>query len=169
MKDDALDKSRKRSLPDDQVDEQAHKVQLTDRVGHEYLAKVVSQHYNAIPERGIHQRLQSEIYRLRSFNNWIKSVLIQTCLSKYHPTKAESSQFVEIAVLDLCCGKGGDLTKWNKAGITRLTGLDIAGNSIEDAMERYVALRPSPQFAAHFECIDCFHVSSFLSCPAGII
>ena len=53
---------------------------------------------------------------MRNFNNWVKSVLIRTYLDKIQ--KAH--------VLDLCCGKGGDLLKWKEGGISYLVG---AGNA----------------------------------------
>lgn len=42
---------------------------------------------------------------MRNFNNWVKSVLIRTYIQP------------QITVLDLCCGKGGDLLKWKEGGI----------------------------------------------------
>jgi mRNA (guanine-N7-)-methyltransferase len=42
------------------------------------VSDVVRQHYNAVPERGREWRkTDSKIKGLRSFNNWIKSTLIQ--------------------------------------------------------------------------------------------
>jgi mRNA (guanine-N7-)-methyltransferase len=42
---------------------------------------------------------------MRNFNNWVKSILIRS----YLPDGA--------TVLDLCCGKGGDMLKWKEGGI----------------------------------------------------
>ena len=42
---------------------------------------------------------------MRNFNNWVKSVLIRTYIQPH------------ITVMDLCCGKGGDLLKWKEGGI----------------------------------------------------
>ena len=50
---------------------------------------------------------------MRNFNNWVKSVLIRS----YLPPDA--------TVLDLCCGKGGDLLKWKEGHIKYLV---CAGN-----------------------------------------
>ena len=68
---------------------------------------------------------------MRNFNNWIKSVLITRFA---HPALAAST----VAdggggrggrrgkVLDLGCGKGGDLNKWSKARIKEYVAFGIA-------------------------------------------
>jgi mRNA (guanine-N7-)-methyltransferase len=61
--------------------------------------EIVATHYNNIKEKGIESRKNSQIIGLKNFNNWVKSVLIQKYLIKRGK------------VLDLCCGKGGDLLK----------------------------------------------------------
>lgn len=45
---------------------------------------------------------------MRNFNNWVKSVLIRRHL------------LPKSTVLDLCCGKGGDLLKWKEGRIKYL-------------------------------------------------
>ena len=45
---------------------------------------------------------------MRNFNNWVKSVLIREYLQN------------DAIVLDLCCGKGGDLNKWKEGRIEHL-------------------------------------------------
>src|SRR5690606_33012402 len=57
-------------------------------------------------------------------------------------------------VLDLCCGKGGDLLKWKKAEIASATFADISTVSIEQCRERYADL--SANFQAQFLAMDCF-------------
>ncbi len=52
---------------------------------------------------------QSPIYHMRNFNNWVKSVLIRKYLTVH-----------TAIVLDLCCGKGGDLNKWKEGRIEHL-------------------------------------------------
>src|SRR5688572_26105193 len=73
--------------------------------------RIVADHYNSKVDVGVERRRASTIIYLRSFNNWIKSVLIGRCVKR-----GEN-------VLDLGCGKGGDLFKWNKAKINKLVGL----------------------------------------------
>jgi len=68
------------------------------------------------------------------------------------------------AVLDLACGKGGDLIKWDKASIGYYVGIDIADGSIEDARNRYngetdhARGRRDFSFPAKLICADCFEV-----------
>lgn len=72
-------------------------------------AELVAQHYNAVPERGREWRsTESKIKGLRSLNNWIKSTLIQKFSRPEMPVE-------HMKVLDMACGKGGDLGKWEKA------------------------------------------------------
>jgi len=37
---------------------------------------IVAKHYNELEEKGVDARRESRIFHLRSFNNWIKSMLI---------------------------------------------------------------------------------------------
>lgn len=99
--------------------------------------KVVATHYNKLEEKGRAERSKSRIFHMRNFNNWIKSVLINEFL-----TKVKSSQKLgePLRVLDMCCGKGGDLLKWEKAGITHLICTDIAEVSIQQCEERYKSM-----------------------------
>src|SRR5690348_1752977 len=62
----------------------------------------IAAHYNSIIQKSVSQRNLSRIIGLKSFNNWVKSVLInEYCISNNKAT-----------VLDICCGKGGDLKKY---------------------------------------------------------
>ena len=99
--------------------------------------EVVRQHYNAVPQRGREWRkTDSRIKGLRSFNNWIKSTLIH----KFSPN--ESNDY-PLRVLDVGCGKGGDLGKWQQAPqpVELYVGVDPAEISIEQAKERYAQMR----------------------------
>ncbi|XP_034285288.1 mRNA cap guanine-N7 methyltransferase [Pantherophis guttatus] len=91
----------------------------------------VAAHYNKLEEVGLEQRSTSRIFYLRNFNNWIKSVLIGEFLDKVRQRKQN------ITVLDLGCGKGGDLLKWRKGRISKLVCTDIAGVSVQQCEQRY--------------------------------
>lgn len=75
-------------------------------------SSTVAEHYNARPNLLPQDRLRSPIIHLRGFNNWIKSVLIREFVSQRN-----------LKVLDLACGKGGDLYKWDKASVAHVTGI----------------------------------------------
>ena len=129
---------------------------------------VVKQHYNTVLQRGRDWRkTDSRIKGLRSFNNWVKSVIIH----KFSPT--DDGNGPPLRVLDLGCGKGGDLGKWQQAPqpVELLVGIDPAEVSIEQARERHAQLgrgasrggrggrggaRPQRTFAAEFIAQDAF-------------
>lgn len=139
---------------------------------------VVRQHYNNVPERGREWRTRdSKIKGLRVFNNWIKSCIIQ----RYSPDEDHTpgsremgrSSGQDLLVLDIGCGKGGDLNKWQQAPqpIQLYVGLDPAEVSIEQARDRYRNLasrggrggrgghrgRPPPRlFDGRFHVKDCY-------------
>lgn len=68
------------------------------------------------------------------FNNWIKSVLIKNALSEF---RSKYSQ-LGVSVLDLGCGKGGDLKKYNYERIANYVGVDISVGQLRDAIMRKV-------------------------------
>ena len=131
----------------------------------------VRQHYNAVPERGREWRNKaSRIKGLRNFNNWVKSTLIQ----KFSPSddfrKSSSSddysrnsgniQYPGLLVLDIGCGKGGDLGKWQKAPqrVELYVGVDAAEVSVDQARGRYTDMRRGRQktFEGKFIAKDSF-------------
>jgi len=83
------------------------------------------------------ERTLSPIIGLKSFNNWVKSVLIAKFARYQDPSIPEPVTVVNgaggrdrgrarappIKVLELGCGKGGDLMKWQKAGLTEYVGV----------------------------------------------
>lgn len=74
--------------------------------------ELVAAHYNARPDEGHSARSRSAILHLRTFNNWIKNVMMK-----------EFARGRNLRVLDLACGKGGDLGKWNRLAVTHVTGV----------------------------------------------
>ncbi|XP_058072989.1 mRNA cap guanine-N7 methyltransferase 1 isoform X2 [Magnolia sinica] len=114
------------------------------------LARKVAEHYSARTNQTLEEREASPIIHLKKLNNWIKSVLIQIYARRGD------------AVLDLACGKGGDLIKWDKAKVGYYVGIDIAEGSIEDCRTRYNGdaeqnmRRKKFTFPARLICGDCF-------------
>ncbi|KFK36597.1 hypothetical protein AALP_AA4G144400 [Arabis alpina] len=107
-------------------------------------AKKVADHYSRRRNQTLEEREASPIIHLKKLNNWIKSVLIQLY------TRPDDS------VLDLACGKGGDLNKWDKAQIGYYVGIDIAQGSIQDCRTRFDGKKLS--FPSRLLCADCFEV-----------
>ncbi|KAK2094713.1 hypothetical protein P7K49_028451 [Saguinus oedipus] len=64
-----------------------------------------------------------------------------------------------ITVLDLGCGKGGDLLKWKKGRINKLVCTDIADVSIKQCQQRYEDMKNRRDseyiFSAEFITADC--------------
>ncbi|CAL9761399.1 unnamed protein product [Musa acuminata subsp. burmannicoides] len=115
-------------------------------------ARRVADHYSARSNQTLEEREASPIIHLKKLNNWIKSVLIQLYA---HPKDA---------VLDIACGKGGDLIKWDKARIGYYVGVDIAEGSIKDCRTRYNGDSDQQQrrkkfsFPARLICADFYEV-----------
>eukprot|EP00835_Amoeboradix_gromovi_P000209 NODE_7_length_48057_cov_0.322240.p18 type:complete len:235 gc:universal NODE_7_length_48057_cov_0.322240:20915-20211(-) len=106
------------------------------------IAKRVASHYNQHKQQTQNQRKYSDTYDLRTFNNWIKSCLIMKFIVK------------DAFVLDLGCGKGGDLRKFANHNIKYYMGLDIAEESVKDNIGRYKEMKMP--FDSKFIALDCF-------------
>ena len=123
----------------------------------------VRQHYNAVPEHDRKWRgTESKIKGLRSFNNWVKSAIIQKFSAnedfsreqaqgggRYYDRNRHNAPQNEqgILVLDVGCGKGGDLEKWKNAPqkVDLYVGIDPADVSVDQARGRYSSM---PRFGA---------------------
>jgi mRNA (guanine-N7-)-methyltransferase len=116
-------------------------------------SKRVRQHYNSQRNKTYKHRETSRVVHLRKLNNWIK-----TCLIDKYIYKSEAGA----TVLDMCCGKGGDLSKYRHHSIKMLVAADFAKHSIEDAKQRYTYYKIP--FKAIFSCIDLHssHLSDVL-------
>ncbi|CAI5714077.1 unnamed protein product [Peronospora destructor] len=88
--------------------------------------------YNQLQRSAQSDRADSLLFHMRALNNWVKSILI----NEYAGREGDR-------VLDLACGKGGDLMKWTKRNLTVYIGVDIAQKSLEDAVERYTSFSRS--------------------------
>ncbi|XP_067886879.1 mRNA cap guanine-N7 methyltransferase [Heterodontus francisci] len=145
------EKRKHRAEEEEEEEEPGRKLRKIDE-GH---CSKVAAHYNELQECGLAVRNQSRIFYMRNFNNWIKSVLIGEYLEK---VKQKSRR--NISVLDLGCGKGGDLLKWKKGQISKLVCVDIADISVEQCIQRYDDMKSRSYsnehlFAAEFIKADC--------------
>jgi mRNA (guanine-N7-)-methyltransferase len=126
---------------------------------------IVRQHYNQRTRVSKYQgsRTKSPIYKLRNFNNIIKYILLGN-----HVRRASPDQ--PLSILDLCCGKGGDLNKCEFVQVDQYIGIDISDASVKEAFSRYsqqkARFRPQHgkvvrdsrryNFEACFATGDCF-------------
>jgi len=125
------------------------------------LGSTVAKHYNEIAPITKESRKSSRIYHLRNFNNWVKSVIISEYLEKVKRRKRVSD---DINVLDIACGKGGDILKWQKGKIDHVIMVDIAAKSVDECKERYNKLKKDQRnnrysndrlFTSEFFVADC--------------
>lgn len=95
---------------------------------------IAADFYNSL-ERNKESQGDTRIYHLRRFNNFIKSELISDALGNRD----------HLRVLDLACGKGGDLNKiggGNNNSVSEYVGVDIAKTSLQDLAERLLGRVP---------------------------
>jgi mRNA (guanine-N7-)-methyltransferase len=78
-------------------------------------------------------RADSHLYHMRAFNGWVKATQIQEL-----DPKTIKNRDGPMRVLDLACGKGGDLGKWilHPRGVSNYVGIDVARGSLKDAAIR---------------------------------
>ena len=81
-------------------------------------------HYNRMAQETPQQRQMDDMLPVRNFHNWLKNSLIQTyCREGFR-------------ILDLCCGKGGDIFKYKHCKVAEYHGVDFAEAAIQTARMR---------------------------------
>jgi mRNA (guanine-N7-)-methyltransferase len=73
-----------------------------------------------------------------------------------------------MSVLDLCCGKGGDVPKWKFVRPSHYVGADLSGTSVKEAQRRYGEIildkvRPVEAPPAIFIVADCGDEKNLIS------
>lgn len=86
-----------------------------------------------------YQKVSNLAKKLREFHNWIKSIIIYTYCS---PTKFEKNgKIVRQSILDIGCGRGGDILKIYHARVGEYVGFDVdyegIYSSTDGAVSRY--------------------------------
>lgn len=86
------------------------------------MGRLIADHYNKSKNDTVFSRRQSPIFHLRAFNNFIKSLVIDQMLEKMN--HIGDSEPGRRRVIDIGCGKGGDLRKYmvNNVGYLLCTG-----------------------------------------------
>ena len=93
--------------------------------------------------RSLDTRADSRLFHMRNFNGWVKATQIaeldpDTSSSSRAAGSKKRSRISPLRVLDLACGKGGDLGKWtiHPRKIENYVGADVARGSLVDAAVR---------------------------------
>lgn len=121
----------------------------------------IARHYNNVQNKDLTERTASRIFFQRNFNNWMKSMLIRMLYSildtlSFHILEEATNLCIQnrssgdFVILDICCGKGGDLLKWHKAEVDEIVFVDIAAESVKQCETRYFEMRNRPQ--NHAQC-----------------
>lgn len=97
-----------------------------------------------------------ELSSFRSLCNALKAYLVKEAVDAW---RAESSG--RISVLDLGCGRGGDLRKWASYRLRSFVGLDGGASCIQEARERHAGLVAQGKSAvqAVFHVVDVTHAA----------
>jgi hypothetical protein len=69
-----------------------------------------------------YQKISNLAKKMRDFHNWVKSILIYTYCSE--TSEFKDSNPIKNTVLDIGCGRGGDIEKWFHSRIKELVGID---------------------------------------------
>lgn len=104
--------------------------------------------------RTLDTRSESRLFHMRSFNGWVKATQIQE-LNPHTMEGKKKRGNAPMRILDLACGKGGDLGKWilHPRRMSNYVGVDVARGSLRDAAVRSRALRNKMERCT-FTCAD---------------
>ena len=72
---------------------------------------------------------------MRKYHNDIKRYLVDWCKLNYTDSFSWGDSPQHLRILDLACGRGGDLSKWSKIGVDYV-GIDINQELLDEAIER---------------------------------
>jgi SAM-dependent methyltransferase len=93
--------------------------------------------------------------RFRILCNALKATVLETAVREMAGDAGHSTPG-RLRVLDLGCGRGGDLGKWSRYRLRSYVGLDLSRNSVEEARQRHVGLSErGDAVPARFEEVDC--------------
>eukprot|EP00210_Caulerpa_lentillifera_P001474 g1414.t1 len=113
--------------------------------------RLVKNHYNkqanteTTKQEALQRRRQGPALPLKQFHNLIKNKLIRRFC--YGVDK----------LLDFCCGRGGDIRKWEFAKVKYCKGIDLSPKEIEEANRRFTEFKSESrnnQLSAEFESSD---------------
>lgn len=111
-------------------------------------SNVVEAHYDGVAGTATTRasRCDGPAYALKSFHNEQKRLLLEHCVPRH------------AKVLDVACGRGGDVWKYAKLDCTRVVGVDVSGAELEEAVRRAAKARvPFTAVKADARVFSCNH------------
>ncbi|KAL7458052.1 hypothetical protein ACHAWC_009554 [Mediolabrus comicus] len=120
---------------------------MTDGTFHANKGAAAADEFYSKLTRNLDTRADSRLYHMRSFNGWVKAtqiseldpdIIISSSAGESGGDNKKRARRAPLRVLDLACGKGGDLGKWtlHQRGIENYVGIDVARGSLIDAALR---------------------------------
>jgi mRNA (guanine-N7-)-methyltransferase len=116
---------------------------MTDGTFHANAGAAAADEFYSRLTRNLDTRADSRLYHMRAFNGWVKATQIaeldpDTSSSAAANNGKKRSRRAPLRVLDLACGKGGDLGKWvlHQRCMENYVGVDVARGSLIDAAIR---------------------------------
>lgn len=126
------------SVPQQQTNDN-NDVKMTEGTFHANSGAAAADEFYSRLTRNLDTRADSRLYHMRAFNGWVKA----TQIAELDPDIISSggkkrARRAPMRVLDLACGKGGDLGKWtlHQRGVENYVGVDVARGSLIDAAIR---------------------------------
>jgi SAM-dependent methyltransferase len=139
------------------------KTRLDDSTYHRDVGAAAADEFYSNLTRSLDTRADSRLFHMRAFNGWVKATQIAELDPKSGPAvtgkkkqrAATGAHSAPLRVLDLACGKGGDLGKWvlHSRGIGNYVGSDVARGSLRDAALRARKMRSKLRNCT-FTCAD---------------
>ncbi len=155
VNDDAYHEQHPNGDAEDGEDHEMNGNEFHDNIG----AAAADKFYSNLT-RSLDTRADSILYHMRNFNGWVKATQIAELnpitinSNDTNASKKRKRTNHPLRVLDLACGKGGDLGKWvlHKRGIGNYVGVDVARGSLVDAAVRVRKMRNLDKCV--FTCAD---------------
>jgi len=100
--------------------------QLRNKIGHELIIL-------ASKQDAYYQKITNLAKPMREFHNWLKSNIIYTYCNKQYNKEQQ------VSVLDIGCGRGGDILKYYYVNVSMMVGIDIAKDGLYSAVNGAVS------------------------------